>query len=247
VRALLDQDSGNPSTASLAGESLATWYAFPKARAWLRASMVASLDGAVGGTDGRSGSINTAADRQVFAMQRDLCDVVLVGAGTARIEEYHRVTATPRSPEPAVIAVVTRSGRVPETLLDAPTGSGDLLVITCAGVGREAIGSLTETIGQGEVLVCGEDEVDLVEVVSRLADRGLGHILCEGGPTLLGAAFAAGVVDEFALTFAPAIVAGDAARIVSGTLPDGASEVRMTLRHLLEEDSTLLGLWRVLR
>ena len=69
-------------------EALALAYAYPQLCAeqtWVRANFVSTLDGAATGADGRSGSINTGADREVFALLRALSDVVLVGAGTARV------------------------------------------------------------------------------------------------------------------------------------------------------------------
>ena len=74
-------------------DDLADWYDYPHAldRAWVRANFITSLDGAVTGGDGLSGSIGNDADRRVFGLLRALCDVVLVGAGTARAEGYHPV------------------------------------------------------------------------------------------------------------------------------------------------------------
>src|SRR5262249_42938391 len=47
----------------------------------------ASLDGAAT-VRGRTGGLSGEADRQVFAMLRALADVIVVGAGTARVEGY---------------------------------------------------------------------------------------------------------------------------------------------------------------
>ena len=57
----------------------------PEGRGWLRTNFVMSLDGSVQGPDGRSGTINTASDHHVFALQRALADAVLVGANTVRL------------------------------------------------------------------------------------------------------------------------------------------------------------------
>ena len=63
-----------------------TWD-WPEGR-WLRVNFVASVDGSAQGSDGRSGTINNEADKQVFHALRRSADVILVGAGTARAEEY---------------------------------------------------------------------------------------------------------------------------------------------------------------
>ncbi|MGL5928593.1 MAG: dihydrofolate reductase family protein [Dermatophilaceae bacterium] len=246
MRTLLGPLRSSSSTDDPVGDDgLTALYAFPSGEHWLRANMVTTLDGAVGGADGRSGSINTPPDNRLFALQRDLCDVVLVGAGTARAEGYRRVAPTPRSPGPAALAVVTRSAQVPDLLLEHAPDRGALLVVTCAAAGADRLAALRSALGQDAVIVCGDDDVDLVEAVAQLVARGGPGILCEGGPGLLGSAFAAGVVDELALTLAPTVVGGDAARMVSGTLAGAENGIRMTPHLLLEEDGTLLGLWRV--
>src|ERR1700722_18281627 len=71
---------------------LARRYAYPAgdgtaARPWVRANMVASVDGAAA-LEGRSGGLGGAADRKLFHVLRSLADVVLVGGGTARAEKY---------------------------------------------------------------------------------------------------------------------------------------------------------------
>ena len=65
---------------------LAEAYAYPRER-WLRANFVTSTDGAAY-VDGRSEGLSSAGDKQVFGILRVLTNVVLVGAGTARAEEY---------------------------------------------------------------------------------------------------------------------------------------------------------------
>lgn len=60
---------------------------FPAEGTWLRANFVSSIDGAAT-RDGLSGGLGDAADRRMFELLRYEADVVLVGAGTLRVEEY---------------------------------------------------------------------------------------------------------------------------------------------------------------
>ena len=80
-----------PGGSALTDAALAALYDYPDLGApparWLRANMVASLDGAAT-VDGHSGGLSNEADQQVFAMLRAHADVILVGAGTARAEGY---------------------------------------------------------------------------------------------------------------------------------------------------------------
>src|SRR5215475_3790323 len=70
------------------------------ARHWLepggvRANFISSVDGAVT-VAGLSRGLQTPGDNRVFAVLRDLADVILVGAGTARLEGYGVVSLSTR-------------------------------------------------------------------------------------------------------------------------------------------------------
>lgn len=247
MRVLIDPRRPASPGSRVTAADLVELYAPARQRRWVRSNMVTTLDGSATGADGTSGSVNTPADHRVFAVLRDHADAVLVGAGTVRDEGYTRVPPTRRSPVPAALVVVTRSGRVPEGLRTPTEGRGAGLLVTCASAGDAALSRARSVLGEESVLVCGDDEVDLPEALDRLAERGLRHVLVEGGPSLLGTALAAGVVDEMALTTAPVVVGGDFPRIVGGpalAAPDG---VALRPHLLLEESGTLLGLWRVRR
>ena len=246
MRVLLDPRRPATPGGRVTASELADLYAFPRGR-WLRTNFVSTLDGSGVGPDGRSGSINTPADNRVFALQRDLCDAVLVGSGTVRAEGYQRVTPTRRRAAPPALVVVSGSGRVPEGLQGPVHGRGAGLLVTCAGAGPRALDDARSALGEDAVVVAGGDHVDLPAALDALAERGLRHVLCEGGPTLLAAALAAGVVDELALSLVPAVVGGDGTRITSGAALGGADGIPLVPRLLVEEAGTLMGLWRVRR
>jgi riboflavin biosynthesis pyrimidine reductase len=231
VRVLLDAVSGRaPGDGVVDDAALTQAYAPPRAP-WLRVNMVASLDGAATGADGRTGSINNAADKRVFDHLRATADAVVVGAGTARAEGY--------GPDRVPIVLVSRSGQVPGGLSQAAPGRV-LLATTASSPG---LGAAQEALGEEHVLVTGDREVDLAALLEQLHDRGLRRLLSEGGPTLLRDMLAAGVVDELCVTTVPRVVGGDHLRITAGAPVD----VPLRLALLLEQDGTLLGRWFVER
>ncbi len=247
MRVLLDpRRPASPGDRVTASE-LATLYAFPDGRRWLRTNFVTTLDGSGVGADGRSGGINTPADNRVFALQRDLCDAVLVGSGTVRAEGYERITPSRRRRVPPALVVVSGSARVPEGLRTPVEGRGAGLLVTCAAAGDRALDSARRSLGEDAVLVAGRDRVDLPVALDSLAALGLRHVLCEGGPTLFATALAAGVVDELALSLVPTVVGGDGTRITHGGLLGAPDGIPLTPRLLVEEAGTLMGLWRVRR
>ena len=203
----------------------------PPSLPWLRVNMVSTLDGAANGESGKSGSINNDADKQVFHALRDQADAILVGAGTARTERY-RVAAVP-------LVVVSHRALVPEQLRDAPPGK--VLLATCAG--SPGLEEARATLGEEQVIVAGDSQVDLAATRTALVDRGFANILSEGGPHLLRDLLDAGAADELCLTWVPRVIGGVHPRILEGAPVD----VPMRLALLLEEAGTLIGRWLVER
>jgi riboflavin biosynthesis pyrimidine reductase len=66
---------------------LSNAYAYPPTDRWLRANMVASLDGAAS-YQGKVSPLGSEVDQQVLSLLRGLSDVVIVGANTVRVEGY---------------------------------------------------------------------------------------------------------------------------------------------------------------
>jgi riboflavin-specific deaminase-like protein len=232
--------------AELDDDGLAGAYRVPAGQ-HLRVNFIASLDGAIS-VQGRSGGLGTPGDRRVFRMLRALADAVLVGAGTAAAEGYRPVFAD--SPvgrlrtalgRPAAAPIVLVSRRVSvqpydQLITDAETPT---LVVTCGAADPDRRAALAAA--GADVLVCGDDDVDLPAALEVLAGRGLEQLVCEGGPTLLSAALAAGVVDELDLSIAPLLVGGG-----PGLLPGAlAVPVGVRLIQVLEEDGVLFTRYRL--
>ncbi len=202
---LAPEGSPGPAGGALEDAALLAAYACPADRPWLRALMLQSADGSVSGGDGRSGSVSGPGDRRVLRAARANADAVLVGAGTARAEGY-RPAAVP-------IALVSRSLDLDLAAALFAEAVPRTVVITCAAsdpARRAAVGRAADLV------VAGGAQVDLVAAVAALRERGLRRIVCEGGPSLLAAVAAAGLLDEVCLTTAPLLVAGDASRITRG-------------------------------
>lgn len=227
----------------LSDDDLRTLYAYPADRPWVRANMVSSLDGAAT-VDGRSEGLSSSPDKTVFALLRGLCDVVLVGAGTARAEGYRALRAKSeyagaraalgQRPVPVLALVSGRLELDPSSALFTAEAERTV-VITCAASDPAARERLAVV---ADVVVAGEDDVDLPFAVRALTDRGLSRVLCEGGPTLLAHLVAAGLLDELCLTVSPVLVGGDARRITSGP-PAGPRPLQLA-SALGEQDVLLL-------
>jgi riboflavin biosynthesis pyrimidine reductase len=229
---------------------LARLYAYPGgSAAWLRANMVTSADGAAV-LNGLSGGLAGAADRQVFALLRALADVILVGARTARAEAYRPARVAGRwsglragRPPAPPIAVITRSldlGPAGALLTDAP-GHSRTIVIAASSSPADRRAAVAR---DAELIIAGEEHVDLPAAIGALAAMGHRRILTEGGPHLLGQLAGAGLLDELCLTVSPLLVGNGGGRIIQGAGPladSGRADLgRLSLAHVLEDEGYLL-------
>lgn len=186
----------------------------------MRAMMITSLDGVAAGPDGQSGSLGGAADRALLSDLRATADVVLVGRATAQVEGYRPV----RLPDPdwrqpgqqprARLAVVTGGGLDPGMAAFAD-GAAPPLVVT-----SEAGARALPWVPPEDLVVAGADRVDLTVAVAGLARIGLGRIVCEGGPGLLGSLLRGRLVDEICLTLSPMTVGGGPGLVTGGVPVD---------------------------
>jgi riboflavin biosynthesis pyrimidine reductase len=240
-----------PAAPGAAGDlidALARIYAYPAGR-WVRANMVASVDGAIA-LDGRSGRLSGAADKLVFGVLRSLADVIVVGAGTVRTERY-------RQAQPDELWQQLRAGRPPAPpvavftrRLDLDLGArlfGSSSGPPPAGLARTIL--LTTELAPArrtaaarqvaEVIVAGGDGVQASVALDALASSGYRRILVEGGPMLLAEFVADGLLDELCLTISPVLEGGHApGRVTTSrgrTAPTG-----LRLASVLEDDGFLL-------
>jgi riboflavin biosynthesis pyrimidine reductase len=187
----------------------------------VRVSMIASADGRAAGPDGSSRSLNGEEDLRILRVTRSWADVVLVGAETARAEEYGDIRLRPDLSRARAgdfrhlvpdLAIVTRSGDVPDDLDPERTW-----LVTTA---RSEAAELVEEWGE-RVIVVGGKHLDPEAMVAEFAKRGLARILCEGGPRLATMLFDADIVDDYCLTTSPRPGGVDAPRVPE--LPAGFS------------------------
>lgn len=213
-------------------------------RGGVRANFVTSLDGAAT-VDASSRGLQTPGDQQVFAVLRDLADVILVGRATAAAERYRALRPTPRRlrerarfglPPQVPTAVVTASLDIDlaGALFDYAGGDARTVVITCDAAGADRIAAARAV---ADVVVCGAEQVDLDVALAHLRSRGLTRILSEGGPRLFASLVAADAVDELCLSVVPRLVGPGPERISAGA-PWSHRPAAGRLLSLLEQDGT---------
>ena len=179
-------------------------------RAFAVLKTATSLDGRVTASDGASRWITGEEARADAHELRADSQAVVVGSGTARADRPSlSVRGVSRPPASAPLRVLLDGhGRVGATgpLFDrslAPT-----LVVTTERAPAEvrdaweAAGATVDVVVPGP----GGSGVDLDALLALLAGRGVLQALVEGGPTVHGAFFAAGLVDRIIAYVAPMIL-----------------------------------------
>lgn len=195
-------------------------------RPYVVAAMISSADGHAT-VAGRSTGLGHPADRALLRSLRAGVDAVLVGPATIRAERYaNLLDPAPRTARQAaghpplpVIATVSRSGDVPWDvgLFDEP--DVDVVVFTAAEL-------VPPPTAASVSVVAGRTE--LGDALAHLhAEVGARAVLCEGGPTLLRALAAAGLLDELFLTVAPLLTAGAGPTPLTGPLLDPPAELEL--------------------
>ena len=223
------------------------------ARPWVRANMVATVDGAVTGADHRSGSISSPADKRVFSVLRSLADAIIVGAGTARAERYTRLHAKPRHADQRgdrgqgaapLLVLVSRSGQVDLDRLDEAGSGGVILHASREWCGPARRAELVERLG-GDAVILHDDAVEPRAVIDDLRRRGCREVVHEGGPALLGSWIGDGAVDELCLTTSPLLAGVPDPHAPRGLLDGDAGDapVPLSLLSLVTDGSALIQRW----
>jgi diaminohydroxyphosphoribosylaminopyrimidine deaminase/5-amino-6-(5-phosphoribosylamino)uracil reductase len=152
-------------------------------RPYVTLKWASTLDGRAAAHDGSSQWITGTAARQRVHEQRSASDAIVVGTGTADADDPS----------------LTARGDAGELMEHQPTAVviGEHPLTEDAKL-RHHPGGLIELHTH-----------DLRLALTELFHRGIRRVYVEGGPTLESALIAAGLVDEYAIYLAPALLGGD--------------------------------------
>ncbi len=177
--------------------------------------VASTLDGRVAAADGSSRWITSPQAREAAHALRSRVGAVLVGTGTALVDDPGLTardgTGALLPEQPLRVVVGTR---------DLPPGSR-LATAVADGAGRESVDA--DDPRPGEVVHLRTH--DPAEVLADLRGRGVHGVLLEGGPTLGGAFWRAGLVDELLVHLAPALLGAGPHAVPDlgiGTIADAA-------------------------
>jgi riboflavin biosynthesis pyrimidine reductase len=216
-----------PRLASLYGS-----FRLPPAnqRSHIISNFVTTLDGVVslnerGHASGGDISGFSRQDRMVMGLLRAVADVIIVGAGTLRVDhahvwtaehiypdladEYRRLRATLKKHQPPLNVIVSASGRLDLRLPVFASGDVPVLIVTTAkGAKQLRKQRAPQSVEIRSVRSSGAIRAQsILNMVAQV--RAATLILVEGGPQLLADFYAQHVMDEQFLTLAPQIAGRD--------------------------------------
>jgi diaminohydroxyphosphoribosylaminopyrimidine deaminase/5-amino-6-(5-phosphoribosylamino)uracil reductase len=202
-----DQSSGGAETLRNAGIEVVASFQADKAdqqsRVWLTAAKhkrpfvtlkwASSIDGRAAAQDGSSKWISGEASRNDAHRRRSEVDAILVGTGTALIDDPE---LTARKPDGSLHD---------QQPLRVVLGERDL------PAGLRIFNDDAETLTLKTQSIHG--------ALSELYEKGIKHVLVEGGPTLASRFVQMDLVDEFVIYLAPKLLGGDKLAIASIEVP----------------------------
>ena len=203
-----------------------------------------SLDGKIATCTGESQWISNEKSRGMTHRLRDVYDGILVGINTD-LKDNPSLTA--RLPEGngqnPVRIVVDSKARLPLDSKLVTDGQAKTIVAVSEAASAENIKAL-ENAGV-EVIVCGQERVDLEVLMAKLGEKKICSVLVEGGGQINFSLLKAGLVDRVYAFVAPKLIGGrDALTPVEGdgfaALSD-AVELKNIETSMLDGDVVITG------
>jgi diaminohydroxyphosphoribosylaminopyrimidine deaminase/5-amino-6-(5-phosphoribosylamino)uracil reductase len=195
----------------------AHWFRFIRdRRPYVTLKAAVTLDGRIATRTGDARWVTGEEARRWVHRLRDRVDAVLVGAGTARADDPRLTTRLPggRGHDPVRVVLDTDLA-LPARLALFHARSASPTILAHAS-------TRTRRLGPGvELLRCrrGRGGVDLRDLLSRLAARGVTHLLVEGGARVHARFLAEGLVDRVAVFVAPKLAGADGVPLLAAPGP----------------------------
>jgi 2,5-diamino-6-(ribosylamino)-4(3H)-pyrimidinone 5'-phosphate reductase len=185
---------------------------------------------------------------------RATSDAVMVGIGTVLAddpsltvkspERRQRRTAKGLDENPARI-VVDSQARTPLTADIFNKGVGKRIIVVAKTAPAERVRALA---AKAEVIVAGEQEVDLKHMAAELKKRGIERLMVEGGATLNYGMMSNRLVDELSVFVGNLIIGGrDAPTLMDGPgIAERSEAVELKLARYEPMDEGIVLTWKVL-
>ncbi|MBC8085969.1 MAG: bifunctional diaminohydroxyphosphoribosylaminopyrimidine deaminase/5-amino-6-(5-phosphoribosylamino)uracil reductase RibD [Phycisphaerae bacterium] len=203
-------------------------------RPWVTLKLALSLDGAVVDASRERGWLTGPDAQRAVHFMRARADAIGIGIGTALADDpLLTVREAPAPRVPPTRVVFDRAARLPvDSQLVRGAGENPLIVLA----------SGQSPSREGALAALGVDVIrvkDIEDGLVELRERGIRHLLVEGGAVVASALMSAGLVDRLIIFQAPVILGRDAINAFSGVAPQRAQlapRLRVVSRQAFGDD-----------
>jgi GTP cyclohydrolase II len=219
------------NVAPLLGRSSApTW------RPYVVLKYAQTVDGRIATRQGDAKWISGEPERRISHALRAACDAVLVGVGTATVDDPQLTVRMVSGPSPLRV-VLDSTLRLPPTarVLDGQAGS---IVITTNRASAERRAALRARAIGVHAVEAGPRGVDLAGALATLRALGIRSLLVEGGARVITSFLAEKLVDRLVVAIAPTIFGAGVDAVGDLGVVRVAESVRLTNRsvHVAGDD-----------
>ncbi len=212
-----------------------------------------SADGKISTKKRKQVKISGKTDFDRVDELRATSDAVMVGIGTilsddpsltVKSEERRKRRVAQGLYENPARIVVDSKARMPLTADLFKKGSGKRIIVVSKAAPMERVEPLKE---KADVIVAGDEEVDLAEMSGELKKRGICRLMVEGGATLNWGMTRAGLVDQVSVFIGNLIIGGkDAPTFMDGEgISDRAEAMELQLIKYEPMDEGIVLTWKV--
>ncbi|MGH3083321.1 MAG: GTP cyclohydrolase II [Gaiellaceae bacterium] len=229
---------GNPIGEAINVAPLLGRTAAPPWRPYVVLKYAQTVDGRIATRKGDAKWISSEAERRISHGLRAACDAVLVGVGTAIIDDPQLTVRMVPGASPLRV-VLDSTLRLPPTARLFNNGAGTV-VITTEPVSEERRAALRGRGAGVHVVDAGPRGVDLVSALETLRALGVGSLLVEGGARVITSFFAGKLVDRLVVGIAPTIMGTGIDAVGDLGVASVTESVRLTNQSIHQAGSDLL-------
>ena len=229
---------GNPigeavNIAPLLGRGVA-----PSWRPYVVLKYAQTVDGRIATRRGEAKWISSEAERRISHGLRAACDAVLVGVGTAIIDDPQLTVRMVPGPSPLRV-VLDSTLRLPSTARVLDDRAGTVVITTQQSDEERRVALRVRSVGV-HVVDAGPRGVDLANALQSLRRLGVGSLLVEGGARVITSFFAEKLVDRLVVGIAPTIMGSGIDAVGDLGVARVAESVRLTNRSVHQAGGDLL-------
>jgi GTP cyclohydrolase II len=212
--------------------------AAPSGRPYVVLKYAQTVDGRIATRRGDAKWISSEAERRISHGLRAACDAVLVGVGTAIVDDPQLTVRMVPGSSPLRV-VLDSTLRLPSQARVLDDRAGTVVITTDSSREERRVALRARGVGV-HVADASPRGVDLASALATLRALGVGSLLVEGGARVITSFFAEKLVDRLVVGIAPTIMGTGIDAVGDLGVASVAESVRLTNRSVHQAGGDLL-------